>query len=270
MPIQKYILNKASIFIIALLSVLFSNFTQASTAKFDIPGDFPGDFQIDFLATDFKLNRMSAGSLSTFSTIQFSVNSETFTDSGIYNISTDAQGFNFIGFNTFGINFDVYGAGTGTGTFDTNSGDWLLNMPTLFIYDTGPAIRVDLHLTTENIWVPDGGGSLGYWTTSASPMILDESSPEPWGNLNLVADGLTPFNDEVKTLVYDWELINSIASNYDNFYIDQNPFPGMQYEFNINGNDPLVSVSSVPVPAAIWLFGSGVIGLIGLARKNSA
>jgi hypothetical protein len=27
-------------------------------------------------------------------------------------------------------------------------------------------------------------------------------------------------------------------------------------------------LSQVPVPAAIWLFGSGIIGLIGLARKN--
>jgi hypothetical protein len=29
-------------------------------------------------------------------------------------------------------------------------------------------------------------------------------------------------------------------------------------------------VSAVPVPAAAWLFGSGVIGLVGLARRKSA
>ncbi len=27
-------------------------------------------------------------------------------------------------------------------------------------------------------------------------------------------------------------------------------------------------VSAVPVPAAVWLFGSGLIGLLGLARRK--
>ena len=31
-----------------------------------------------------------------------------------------------------------------------------------------------------------------------------------------------------------------------------------------------VSVSAVPVPAAVWLFGSGLIGLAGFARRKKA
>jgi hypothetical protein len=30
------------------------------------------------------------------------------------------------------------------------------------------------------------------------------------------------------------------------------------------------AVSSVPVPATVWLFGSGIIGLVGLARRKKA
>lgn len=30
------------------------------------------------------------------------------------------------------------------------------------------------------------------------------------------------------------------------------------------------SVSSVPIPAAVWLFGSGLVGLIGIARRKKA
>ena len=30
----------------------------------------------------------------------------------------------------------------------------------------------------------------------------------------------------------------------------------------------LINTTVVPVPAAVWLFGSGLIGLIGLARRN--
>jgi len=29
-------------------------------------------------------------------------------------------------------------------------------------------------------------------------------------------------------------------------------------------------VSAVPVPAAFWLFGSGLIGLVGFARRKKA
>jgi hypothetical protein len=32
----------------------------------------------------------------------------------------------------------------------------------------------------------------------------------------------------------------------------------------------LISYSVVPVPAAVWLFGSGLIGLIGVARRKTA
>lgn len=45
--------------------------------------------------------------------------------------------------------------------------------------------------------------------------------------------------------------------------------------FAIEGGDDFVSysiagnnVSAVPVPAAIWLFGTGLIGLAGVARRN--
>ena len=38
----------------------------------------------------------------------------------------------------------------------------------------------------------------------------------------------------------------------------------------VYGTDPYVSfsISSVPVPAAVWLFGSGLLGLIGFARRK--
>jgi hypothetical protein len=29
-------------------------------------------------------------------------------------------------------------------------------------------------------------------------------------------------------------------------------------------------VSSVPVPAAVWLFGSGLLGLVGVARRKKS
>jgi hypothetical protein len=39
-------------------------------------------------------------------------------------------------------------------------------------------------------------------------------------------------------------------------------------EGEVHAGSALVRVSAVPVPAAVWLFGSGLLGLIGLARRK--
>ena len=46
-----------------------------------------------------------------------------------------------------------------------------------------------------------------------------------------------------------------------------------QVSFNNNGTFLTVDVQvipAVPVPAAVWLFGSGLIGLVGIARRKKA
>ncbi len=46
---------------------------------------------------------------------------------------------------------------------------------------------------------------------------------------------------------------------------EPNGYAGFTYELSLNG-----AVSAVPVPAAVWLFGSGLLGLIGIARRKAA
>jgi hypothetical protein len=40
-------------------------------------------------------------------------------------------------------------------------------------------------------------------------------------------------------------------------------FEGFNFNFNLHGN-----MTVVPVPAAVWLFGSGLLGLAGVARRK--
>ena len=48
------------------------------------------------------------------------------------------------------------------------------------------------------------------------------------------------------------------------------PFPGLNVNFDIGSGNSLkvVSVSAVPVPAAVWLFASGLVALVGFARRE--
>ena len=47
------------------------------------------------------------------------------------------------------------------------------------------------------------------------------------------------------------------------------PFPGFNANFDIT-DLTITSVTPVPVPAAVWLFGSGLLGLVGVARRKKA
>ncbi len=46
---------------------------------------------------------------------------------------------------------------------------------------------------------------------------------------------------------------------------DPSNFGGVLYEVSLTGQ-----ISAVPVPAAAWLFGSGMLGLVGVARRRKA
>jgi hypothetical protein len=81
-------------------------------------------------------------------------------------------------------------------------------------------------------------------------------------NLDLISDGIGGA-DDFQTFTFDSQWTNL---NFVDFYATRQ---------EVNGYVPLVNfdnivVSAVPVPAAFWLFGSGLIGLIGVARRKKA
>ena len=76
----------------------------------------------------------------------------------------------------------------------------------------------------------------------------------------------------------------NVSEILDNSYLtfslyDTDPIGGNWHNFqpleNSGSNEAFLNVdytivSAVPVPAAVWLFGSGLIGLVGLARRKKA
>ena len=81
-----------------------------------------------------------------------------------------------------------------------------------------------------------------------------------------------------ETLVYDITGIASLVATDFNFFATPgpgagNPGPYLSVaRFQSTGFDEEGSdwVGAVPVPAAVWLFGSGLLGLVGVARRKRA
>jgi hypothetical protein len=47
------------------------------------------------------------------------------------------------------------------------------------------------------------------------------------------------------------------------------PANSAQLTFSVGGDMLAVDVAVIPVPAAVWLFGSGLVGLVSVARRRS-
>ena len=105
--------------------------------------------------------------------------------------------------------------------------------------------------TTVYEFLPDGGSliSPGLWGTVG----FDTFGTAPTGDITIATVNLTALGTGTSNLT----IVNS------EFYDDtvNTLFPTLT---------PGVINPPVPVPAAVWLFGSGLVGFIGLARKKAA
>lgn len=107
----------------------------------------------------------------------------------------------------------------------------------------------------------DIGGFLGF---------TNSTSPEHFGIRAITIDstGFLATTNDFLTLIYERDTI--FAGNVDristSFINNSTAFPVV-----LSGSGVLLSRVSpvpVPVPAAIWLFGSGLLALIGVVRRN--
>ena len=108
--------------------------------------------------------------------------------------------------------------------------------------------------------------------TPASDNALYDQGPAPlamtnWNTESLCTPGVNCINNALSggAPIFDDEAIAGSP-------MLDGPFPGFNINFDIGSGNSLtvLEVSTVPVPAAVWLFGSGLIGLIGVARRKKA
>ena len=100
----------------------------------------------------------------------------------------------------------------------------------------------------------------GFFDTS-----IDVSSALPYSDsllVNSVLEGPAPLAATETSLGLGYDI--------DGNFIGGTPFDGIKGLINIGSGNSLTvtSVSAVPVPAALWLFGSGLIVLAGLVKRK--
>lgn len=125
-----------------------------------------------------------------------------------------------------------------------------------------------------------GGGAAetGTLTLNVGPNQLGARMLFNWGSTNNIdvavlwdANGVFGNNAAQRTLTGTtvWNSV-SIDGNGDGIPGISMPAGGPFQGFNANFNLQGITPSPVPVPAAVWLLGSGLMGLVGVARRKKA
>jgi len=131
--------------------------------------------------------------------------------------------------------------------------------------DASQVTNCDFSFTTTNSWFQNGApDAVGLYENS---VLLDSLSYE--GDLPPLTEGtILSIGDNNTDITSISRIPNGLDSN-DNFSDFQLGCitPGSA---NITGTGDcsIPKVSAVPVPAAAWLFASGMIGLVGFARRS--
>ena len=130
-------------------------------------------------------------------------------------------------------------------------------------------------------WNAFGGDENHYngWSTENNGLFANVSSlwGVPYCNINFCNEG----EGTLQALTADFWSASAVyvVKAYDASHISNSAmmdyFSDSSGSFSVATNgvvgtsSALVRVSAVPIPATVWLFGSGLIGLIGLARRKA-
>ncbi|MHB8472037.1 MAG: ice-binding family protein [Gammaproteobacteria bacterium] len=151
--------------------------------------------------------------------------------------------------------FDTSAQLTGTLTLDA-----LNNPNALFIFQIGSTLTTASNAVVN---VVNGGVNDGVFWQVGSSATLGTGTVFAG---NILADQSITLNTTAKILCGRALALNADTNTLSN---DCNGFNGGAPRSDF-GSGGLGGSQAVPVPAALWLFGSGLVGLIGVSRRASS
>ncbi len=149
-------------------------------------------------------------------------------------------------------------------------------------YSLGQYLSIDLVDARGNIFYGLGNGT---WS-AAGWVWQNDRNFSWWDQWDARKDEIAAIDIELETRISNWDSTYSgpqlkdidpstvIAAYYTWTGADGNDYSGL---FSDYGGDQLpivgfdgveLKVSAVPLPAAFWLFASGIVGVLGVARKR--
>ena len=170
----------------------------------------------------------------------------------------------------FAVQGYTYNGAGETLTLDINL-DGLVNDPETDPSDTNVSLEIVLYQPSPFGFYFDRG-TLDY-EIGATPLTQPDSSE---ASAQLQLNYLNPLNDSGQISVdvatgdefYIWALLRAKSQSGLNA-TSADAFNTGTMTFRGNPDLVAASISAVPVPAAVWLFGTGLIGLIGVARRKA-
>ncbi len=177
------------------------------------------------------------------------------------NATSDFQMYNPVGGYVGGAP-----AGTLTGFIDTAAGTWGVASATPFFgigwtASGGTLYGAGTHTVSTVDAAPGVSGGSYTFTVGANQLagMIDFS----WGGTTGI-DVLNVWNVSTAGGVTTYTSTDVNLDGILGIGMIDGPFPGFNANFN------MATPAAVPVPAAAWLLGSGLLGLVGVARRKVA
>ena len=116
------------------------------------------------------------------------------------------------------------------------------------------------------IWVQESAGS-GYVRLDTVPQLADQINWETKRKFILGGGDVNQFST-----IFGGNIFSSWSGSGDGVTFGQHlDFYGTIYaldDIHLADHSRFTNVSAIPVPAAVWLFGSGLLGLVGIAHRR--
>ena len=221
-----------------------------------------GDFQYDSDGGEFSLSATSTensygsasssalytGSITTYLP-ELNVNTSSGLGKGAFANAFGVQGYTYSGAGTsITLDFNLHGS-----VGDNASGYVSNNLRADIAVITTSELGWYAHFPTLVYEVANSSDVVGNESLFISNSGLDQNAP---GSITFdVFDGM------------DFYVVASMGATAKNGFADASNTLTMQFEDDMGLT--AASVSAVPVPASVWLFASGLVGLIGVARRKA-